>query len=99
MKVFLATALTTLALAVPATAQTSTEELLAMNNDSAAETLVRETSMGDVTAAQLKFALDNMSAAERRVFFDTTPADRMEILECMKKTDSGDSPAESCAIQ
>ena len=70
-----------------------------MSNDSAAETIVRETSTGDVTAAQITLALENMSAAERKAFFGQGHVGRMEILECMHAGDSGDSAAESCAIK
>lgn len=98
MKLILTTALVAAAFSAPVFAQTSAEELLAMGNDSAAEILVRERSLGDVDAARVKLALDRMSAAERKVFFDETPASQKEILDCMHKTDSGDSPAESCAI-
>lgn len=98
MKAFMTTAMALAMLSTSAFAQTTAEELFAMSNDSAAETIVREGSMGDVTAAQITFALQNMSAAERKAFFDKTPADRMEVLDCMRKTSSGDSPAESCAI-
>lgn len=98
MKVLFTTALVSLALSAPVFAETTTEQLLAMGNDSAAETLVREHSMGDITAAKIKLALDNLSPAERKVFFDDTPEGRVEFLNCMKATDSGDSAAESCAI-
>lgn len=98
MKVLYLTAAAAIAFSAPAFSQTSAEELFAMSNDSAAETIVREHSTGDITAAQVKLALDNMSPAERQVFFDATPESRMDMLSCMKKTDSGDSPAESCAI-
>jgi len=63
-KIILATALTLIAFSGPVFAETSAEELFAMSNDSAAETLIRETSMGDMTVARIKLALDNMSAAE-----------------------------------
>ena len=98
MKTILTTALVSLALTMPLSAQTSAEELFAMSNDSAAETIIREHSVGDMTVAKITLALDNMSAAERRAFFDQSPASRVEILECMHKTDSADSSAESCAI-
>jgi len=54
--------------AAPSFAETSIAELFAMSNQSAAETLVRETSMGDVTTARVQLALSNMSAAERETF-------------------------------
>ena len=99
MKLFLTTALTALALTAPSFAQTSAAELFAMSNDSAAETIVREHSTGDVTAAQITLALDNMSAAEREVFLASPHEVRMDLIKkCMEKTDSGDSPAESCVI-
>ncbi|PTX55650.1 hypothetical protein C8N43_0289 [Litoreibacter ponti] len=99
MKIILTAALTTLAFSAPIYAETSAEELFAMSNESAAEILVREHSLGDMKATQVAMALESMSAAERRAFFDSTPASRMEVLECMHKTDSGDSPAEACAIK
>ena len=98
MKAIIATLAASLALTMPLSAQTTAEELFAMSNDSAAETIVREHSMGDITAAQIAMALENMSAAERKAFFDETPATRAEIISCMHKTDAGDSAAESCAI-
>ena len=99
MKILYVAAAAAIAFSAPAFSQTSVEELFAMSNDSAAETIVREHSMGDITAAQIKLALGNMSAAERKVFFDSPQASRDVILSCMKKTDSGDSAAESCSIQ
>ena len=99
MKIILATALASLAFAAPVFAETTAEELFAMGNDSAAETIVREHSTGDVTAVQIKLALENMSAAERKTFFGQGHTDRMEVLKCMHEGDSGDSAAESCAIK
>jgi len=98
MKVLIAATVTALAFAAPVFADTSTEEYLRMSNESAAERLVTEESMGDVDATRVKLALDDMSPAEKKVFFDKTPADQMEVLNCMKKTDSGDSAAESCGM-
>ncbi|SHF43833.1 hypothetical protein SAMN05444273_10654 [Litoreibacter ascidiaceicola] len=99
MKLFLTTALTALTLSAPAFAETTAAELFAMSNDSAAETIVQEHSTGDVTAAQITLALDNMSAAEREVFLASPHEVRMETLKnCLEKTDSGDSAAESCVI-
>jgi len=62
MKTILATAAVALAFATPSFAETSAAELFAMSNASAAETIVRETSMGDTTAALVRLALGNMSA-------------------------------------
>lgn len=88
----------TAALAIMATAavaETSIEELFAMSNNSAAETLVRETSMGDVSAAQVSLALGNMSAAERMGFFEANMSDRLQILDAQMRLLDGDSAAES----
>ncbi|MCY4180773.1 MAG: hypothetical protein OXC60_18405 [Litoreibacter sp.] len=83
-------------LSAPLSAQTSAAELFAMDNDSAAETLVREHSHGDVSAARVKLALDSMSPAERRAYFNHSHGVRMTVLSCMEG-DSGDSAAESAA--
>ena len=99
MKIILATALATFTLTAPVFAEATAEELFAMSNDSAAETIVREHSTGDVTAVQIKLALENMSSAERKSFFGQGHVERMEILNCMHAGDSGDSAAESCAIK
>lgn len=95
------TALTTLAIAAtftfPAFAETSAADLFAMSNDSAAETLVRETSMGDVSAARVKIALNNMSAAERQTFFEADTIERMKIIEKKVKFGDSNSAAEMAA--
>ncbi|MEM6409635.1 MAG: hypothetical protein AAF700_14640 [Pseudomonadota bacterium] len=69
MKTIIATALVSLSLAAPAAAQ-SAQELFALSNDSAAERIVSETSVGDPIAAAKAFALTNDSAAEHTVNFD-----------------------------
>lgn len=86
------------AFAVPAFAQTSAAELFAMSNSSAAETIVRETSMGDVTAAQIMLALGNMSAAEREAFFAADTINRQRVLEKAKLFGDGNSAAEMRAV-
>lgn len=95
------TALTTLAIAatfaLPAFAETSAAELFAMSNDSAAETLVRETSMGDISAARVKIALNNMSSAERQAFFEADMTTRMKTIEKKVKFGDGNSAAEMAA--
>ena len=83
--------------AAPSFADTSAAELVAMSNSSAAETLVRETSMGDVTAARLQLALGNMSAAEREAFFQADHVDRLRILEKAVIFGDGNSAAEMAA--
>lgn len=94
MKTILMTAVATLAISAPAFADTSAAELFAMSNASAAETIVRETSMGDVTAARVRLALGNMSAAEREAFFNMDSTDRQKILEKKVLFGDGNSAAE-----
>ena len=65
MKTLIATAAIALSITAPVYAE-SAAELFAASQDSAAETLVRETSVGDVDAAILKFA-QNESPAEMNV--------------------------------
>ncbi len=83
--------------AAPGSAEESAAELFAMSNNSAAETLVRETSMGDVIAARIKLALNNMSSAERMQFFEADMATRFEILQTRRQLDMGDSAAETAS--
>lgn len=94
MKILMTTATAFALMAGSAAAQTTAEELFAMSNDSAAETLVREGSMGDVTSAQVSLALGNMSAAERKAFFEANMSDRLQILDARMKLMQSDSPAE-----
>lgn len=98
MKPLFILAAASVAFAAPAFAETSAQELFAMSNSSAAETIVRETSMGDVSAAQVTLALSNMSAAEREVFFESDMTSRMKILEKAKLFGEGNSAAEMRAI-
>lgn len=86
------------AFAAPALAQTSAAELFAMSNSSAAETIVRETSMGDISSAQVMLALSNMSAAEREAFFAADTISRVRILEKAKLFGDGNSAAEMQAV-
>lgn len=95
MKLYIATLAAAFAFSGTAFADTSIQELFAMSNNSAAETLVRETSMGDLTAAQVSLALGNMSAAERQAFFEADNSTRLQILAAQMKLLDGDSAAES----
>jgi hypothetical protein len=97
MKIYVATLAAALAFTLPASAETSPAELFAMSNSSAAETIVRETSMGDVTAARIRLALGNMSAAEREAFFEADHIERLRFLEKAKLFNEGDSAAEMAA--
>ncbi|MEM7471909.1 MAG: hypothetical protein AAF340_11220 [Pseudomonadota bacterium] len=97
MKTFLITAAAALAISSPAFADTSAAELFAMSNSSAAETIVRETSMGDTTAARVRLALGNMSSAERMTFYMADSIDRQKILDKAVLFGSGDSAAEMAA--
>ena len=88
MKIQLATIATAVALsgAAYANSHLNVHELFAMSNNSAAEILVRETSMGDLSSAQVSLALGNMSAAERRHFFDQTTSTQLQIIAAQQKT-------------
>ena len=97
MKKILATVAATMAFAAPSFADTSPAELFAMSNASAAETIVRETSMGDTTAARVRLALGNMSAAERQTFFDSDVVSRQRILKNIKLFGDSNSAAEMSA--
>jgi hypothetical protein len=94
MKTILATTAATLAFAAPSFAQTSAAELFAMSNASAAETIIRETSMGDITKARVRLALGNMSAAERQTFFSSDTISRQRILKDTKLFGDSNSAAE-----
>lgn len=94
MKLIFAPVAAVLALSAPTFADTSPAELFAMSNNSAAETIIRETSMGDITAARIKLALNNMNAAERQAFFSANNIDRIKIIENQRFFGDGDSAAE-----
>ncbi len=97
MKTFAAALSTAILLSTPALAETSPAELFAMSNASAAETLVRETSMGDITASKIRLALGNMSAAEREAFFGANHIERLRILEDVEFFGDSNSAAEMAA--
>jgi len=69
MKTIIATALVSLSLAAPAAAETA-QEFFALGNDSAAERIFSETSVGDPIQAAKDLALVNESPAENTVNFD-----------------------------
>lgn len=98
MKTVLFSVAAAVAFAAPAFADTSAAELFAMSNNSAAETIVRETSMGDIEAARISLALGNMSAAEREAFFAADMTTRMKTLEKAKLFGDGNSAAEMAAV-
>lgn len=103
MKILIATAVTTLALTATVFAQSAAEESASkkamiffnMSNNSAAEIIVGETSMGDVTAAQVSLALSNMSAAERMGFFESDMSSRRQVVAAQMQLLDGESAAES----
>ncbi len=97
MKTLLMTAAATLAISAPAFADTSAAELFAMSNASAAETIVRETSMGDVSAARVRLALGNMSAAERQAFFEADESGRQKIIKAQALFGDSNGAAEMAA--
>ena len=68
MKNIVAIIAVALATSAPVYAE-SAAELFALNNESAAERIVRETSIGDVPGAQVKFSL-NETPAEMNLNFD-----------------------------
>ena len=86
------------AFTAPAAAETSAAELFAMSNNSAAETIVRETSMGDITSARIMLALSNMSAVERQAFFQADHITRMKTIENAVLFGVGNSAAEMKAV-
>ncbi|MEP5758750.1 MAG: hypothetical protein ABJ327_05435 [Litoreibacter sp.] len=66
MKIAIATIAIALTAAAPIYAQTA-QERFALDRDSAAERIIRDTSIGDISGTQSRFASDNNSAAERIV--------------------------------
>lgn len=94
MKTVLAIAIALTATA-PAFADVSVKQFFALSNDSAAERIVRETSIGDVDAAQIKFAMQNESAAEENIVLGSDTVTRGEILDVKRFfSQSNDSAAE-----
>lgn len=98
MKKVLISAAALAAFAAPALADLSPAELFAMSNSSAAENIVRETSMGDFSSAALMLALGNMSAAERMAFYEMDQTSRMKVLQKAKLFGDGNSAAEMRAV-
>jgi hypothetical protein len=97
MKHLMTSAAALLAFATPSLADGHLDvaALLAMSNNSAAEIMLGETSEGDVSVAQMRFALGNMSAAERETFFSADQKTRDQILAAQVKLMDGESPAEA----
>lgn len=99
MKTIIATLATAIAFTAPAFAQSeaskAAQAFFAMSNNSAAEIIVGETSMGDVTAAQVALALGNMSAVERMGFFEADMSSRRQIVAAQMRLLNGDSAAET----
>ena len=77
MKTIIATAIA-LTAAAPAFAE-SAAELFALSNDSAAERIIGETSVGDPAGAKVFFAMSNDSAAETNATLITDTATRGDI--------------------
>jgi hypothetical protein len=102
MKTLITTFAIAAALTAPAFAQSAAEEsasrkamiVFNMSNNSAAEIIVGETSMGDVTAAQVSLALSNMSAAERMGFFEADMSTRRQVVAAQMQLLDCDSAAE-----
>jgi len=93
MKTIIATAIALTATA-PAFAQ-SAAEFFALSNDSAAERIVSETSIGDPTAAKIFFAMKNESAAETNAMLIADTITRGDIAAAKQFFSlSNDSAAE-----
>ena len=94
MKTLIATALVSLSLAAPAAADTAIQQFFALGNDSAAERIVGETSVGNPVGAAQDLALVNDSPAENIVNFDRARnVDVKAIQQIFALTN--DSPAEN----
>ncbi len=94
MKKIIATALVSLSLVAPASADTAIQQFFALTNDSAAERIVGETSVGDPVGTAQELALVNDSPAENTVNFDRA---RNVDVKAIQKTFAltNDSPAEN----
>ena len=68
MKTLIATVAIALSVTAPAVAE-SAAELFALSNDSAAERIIGDTSVGDIPGARVKFSL-NESPAEMNLNFE-----------------------------
>ncbi len=95
MKNLIAPAALIFALAAPAAAEiNNVEQFFALSNDSAAERIVDEASVGNPVEAALKFALTNESPAETKVNFDR--ARDVDVKAIQKKFAlTNESPAEN----
>ena len=94
MKTLIATALVSLSLAAPAAADvTNAQAFFALGNDSAAERIVGETSVGNPIAAAEELALNNTSPAENTVTFERARNVDVKSVKAMFALDN-DSAAE-----
>ncbi len=95
MKKIIATALVSLSFAAPAAADVSNvKQFFALTNDSAAERIVGETSVGNPVGTAQELALVNDSPAENKVNFDRARnVDVKAIQQIFGLTN--DSPAEN----
>lgn len=94
MKKIIATALVSLSFAAPAAADTAIQQVFALTNDSAAERIVSETSVGNPVGTAQELALVNDSPAENTVNFDRARnVDVKAIQQLFALTN--DSPAEN----
>ncbi len=94
MKTIIATALVSLSLAAPAFADKGVQQFFALTNDSPAENVVGDTSVGNPIAAAQELALTNDSPAENTVNFDRARnVDVKAIQKIFALTN--DSPAEN----
>ncbi len=92
MKTFIATSFVSLCLAVPAAAETA-QEFFALSNDSAAERIVSETSVGDPIEAAKTLAMTNDSPAELNLNFERARGVDVAEVQAMFAL-SNDSAAE-----
>ena len=94
MKTIIASAIVALSFAAPAAADTTIQQFFALNNDSAAERIVGQTSVGDPVGTAQRLALVNDSPAEHTVNFDRARnVDVRAIQQVFALTN--DSPAEN----
>lgn len=95
MKTIIASAALALTLTAPAFADTrSAQELFALTNDSAAETIVGKTSVGDPIDAAQVLALTNDSPAENTVNFERARSVDVKAVQQIFAL-TNDSPAEN----
>ncbi len=95
MKTLIATALVSMTFAAPAAADvTDLQKFFALGNDSAAERIVGQTSVGDPVGTAKRLALVNDSPAENTVNFDRARNVDVKAIQRMFAL-TNDSPAEN----